>query len=144
MTWPIQDQADAFLALARTAPPSSPALTVYDGLVPKSPAASYALVYFSIETPDGVAEPDKISLTYASTAINARAYVHCVSIDASGARAVAGRIRAGVLDQVLAIAGRSCFPIRWREGQPPQRNEDVPGAPVFDLVDVYGWSSIPG
>jgi hypothetical protein len=53
-------------------------------------------------------------------------------------------VRAAVLNQRLIIAGRSCAPIRWIDGQPPQRNEEIPGAAVFDQVDVYGWRSIPG
>lgn len=143
MSWPIQDHADAFLAAARAAS-GSPSLVVFDGKVDNGAVAPYALVYFSIETPDGLAAPDKISLTYASTAINARAYVHCVGGSASNARAVAGRVRAAVLDLTLTIAGRSCFPVRWLEGQPPQRNEEIPSSPVFDQVDVYGWTSVPG
>ena len=144
MTWPIQDHCDAFLALLRSAS-GSPALDVYDGRVAGDPP--YALVYFAIETPDGLVAPDAVPLTYDSDVIDARAYVHCVGADpeaAKAARAVAGRVRAVVLNQTLTVSGRSCFPIRWREGQPPQRNEETPGLTVFDQVDVYGWRSVPG
>jgi hypothetical protein len=145
VSWPIQDHADAFLTLARAAS-GSPALTVYDGAVPSGPAAAYALVYFFIETPDGLAAPDKVSLVLDSDVINARAYVHCVGGEpeaARAARAVAGRVRSAVLNRTLTITGRSCFPVRWLEGQPPQRNEET-GVVVFDQVDVYGWTSVPG
>lgn len=145
MSWPVQDHADAFLALARAAA-GSPALTVYDGAVPNGPAPAYALVYFYIETPDGLTAPDAVPFTLDSDVIDARAYVHCIGADPEAARAargVAGRVRAAVLNRTLTIAGRSCFPIRWREGQPPQRNEEVPGTVVFDQVDVYGWRSVP-
>jgi hypothetical protein len=144
VTWPIQDLADAFLTLARSAP-GSPALTVYDGAVPTSPDPMYALVYLYIETPSGLVAPDAISLTLDSTVIDAVAYAHCVSRDpqaARGARAVAGRFRNTVLDQALTVAGRQCFPVRWLEGQPPARNEET-GTVVFDQVDVYGWRSVP-
>jgi hypothetical protein len=138
VTWPVQDHANAFLALLRT----DAQLVTYDGAVPKTPATQYALIYIYIETPDGLAEPDKVPLTFDSDAINARVYVHCVGADAAAARAVAGRVRATVLNKTLTIANRSCFPIRWREGQPPQRNEET-GVLVMDQVDVYGWSSVP-
>jgi hypothetical protein len=146
VTWPVQDLADAFLALLATAPGGPPTLTVYDGAVPVAPAPAYALVYFYVETPGGLAAPDAVSLTLDSTVIDALAYVHCVGADpqaARAARAVAGRVRAAVLDKVLTVSGRQCFPIRWDSGQPPQRNEDT-GAVVFDQVDVYSFRSVPG
>jgi hypothetical protein len=143
MTWPIQDHCDAFLTLVRAAS-GSPSLAVYDGRVPDGAEPAYALVYFQIETPDGLTVPEWLSLTLTSTVINARAIVHCVGADPEGARAaraVAGRVRAAVLDQTLTVAGYSCNPVRWIEGQPPQRNEEVPGTAVFDVVDVYGWTA---
>lgn len=145
-TWPIQDHCDAFLTLLAAAPGGPPALTVLDGKMPElnPPDPPYALVYFSIETPDGLTVPDWLSLTLASTAINGRAIVHCAGGDPQApraARALAGRVRAALLDQKLTVAGWSCNPIRWIEGQPPQRNEEVPGAAVFDQVDVYGWTA---
>jgi hypothetical protein len=144
VTWPIQDLADAFFALARSAP-GSPALTVYDGTVPAGPDLMYALVYFYIETPDGLKAPDAVSLTLDSTVIDAWAYVHCISRDpqaARGARAVSGRFRNTVLDKTLTVPGRSCSPIRWDSGQPPDRSE-ASGVTVFDQVDVYTWRSVP-
>lgn len=145
MAHAIQDLADAFLEQLRGAP-GSPPLAVYDGSVPTSPEPAYALVYFYIETPDGMAAPEALSLTLASSVIDARAYVHCVGADpqaARAARAVSGRVRAAALDRILVVPGRSCFPVRWLEGQPPRRNEDLPGVAVFDQVDVYGWRSVP-
>jgi hypothetical protein len=140
----IQDHADAFLALLRTAA-GSPSLVVFDGEVDSGATAPYALVYLAFETPDGAVEPGKVDLTFNSDVINARAYVHCVGADpqaARAARAVASRVRATVLNKTLTITGRSCFPIRWLEGQPPQRDEDT-GPTVMDLVDVYGWTTVP-
>lgn len=147
MTWPIQDHADAFLALLAAAPPTSPApaLAVYDGKVPDVAAPAYALVYFLIQTPDGLAAPDAVNLNFDSDVIDVWAYVHCVGGDPQGARAaraVAGRVRSAVLNKTLTVANRTCFPIRWREGQPPQRNEET-GPGVFDQVDVYGFRSVP-
>lgn len=152
MTWPIQDHCDAFLTLLTTAL-VSPTLKVFDGAVNEEALRGggsfdtnppYALVYFSIETPDGEAAPDWLSLTLASTAINARAIVHSIGGEpqsARASRAIAGRARAAVLDQTLTASGWSCGPVRWIEGQPPQRNEDVAGSTVFDQVDTYGWTA---
>jgi hypothetical protein len=145
VTWAVQDLADAFFTLARSAP-GSPSLAVYDGAVPDSADVAYALVYFYIETPDGLAAPDAVSLTFDSDVIDAWAYVHCVGREPEperAARAVAGRFRSAVLNQTLTVAGRQCFPIRWDSGQPPQRNEDT-GTTIADLVDVYSWRSVPG
>lgn len=146
MTWPVQDLADAFLAQLAAAPGGPPSLAVYDGFVPDSPAAAYALVHFYIETPDGLQAPDAVPLTFDSDVIDALAYVHCVGAEpqaARAARAVAGRVRAAVLNQALTVTGRQCFPIRWRQGQPPVRNEET-GRVVFDQVDVYGFRAVPG
>lgn len=146
MSWAIQDHADAFLTLLAAAT-GSPSLAVYDGKVPDGAEPAYALVYFFIQTPDGLAAPDAVPLTMDSDVIDARAYVHCVGADPQGARAaraVAGRVRSTVLNKRLTISGRDCAPIRWIEGQQAQRNEDVPGTAVYDMVDVYGFRSVPG
>jgi hypothetical protein len=146
-TWPIQDHFDAFLALLSAAPGGPPSLNALDGVVPDGTVPPYTLVYFSIMTPDGLAAPDAVSLHADSDVIDARAILHSVGRDPQGARAAraqAGRGRAAVLNQRLTIAGRSCAPIRWIDGQPPQRNEEIPGSAVFDQVDVYGWRSVPG
>lgn len=145
MAHAIQAHFDAFKALLESAP-GSPSLTVYDSEVDDGAPAAFAVIHFYIETPDGLAAPDAVPLTLLSDVIDSRAYVHCVGGDpepARAARAVAGRVRSAVLNQSLTIANRSCFPIRWLEGQPPQRNEEIPGRTVMDLVDVYGWRSVP-
>ena len=142
MTWPIQDHANAVLALLRAAP-GSPALTVYDGVVPKSPDTQYVVVYAYVGTPDGETAPDKVPLTFNSDVIDLRIYCHCVGGDASAARAVSGRVRAALLNVTPTIVGRTCWPIRWREGQPPQRNEETLTV-VMDQVDVYGLVTVPG
>jgi hypothetical protein len=134
----LEDHAAAFLALI-----SGTGLTTYDSLVGKNAPKEYVLVYSLFETPDGVLAPDALSLTLASTALDVSMYVHNVGVTPQSARATASRTRSAVLDQVLTVAGRICFPVRWREGQPARRNEEIPGAPVFDEVAVYGWRSLP-
>lgn len=134
-----EDHVTAFLALLTGA-----GLTAYDGQVDDDPAATYVLVYSYFETPDGLAAPDAVSLMAASVVLDPRMYVHCVGSTSASARAIAARVRAAVLDVAPSIAGRTCFPIRWREGQPVRRDEEIPGTPVFDQAEVYGWRSLPG
>lgn len=141
MSLPVQDHADAFLALMRTAA-GSPALVVHDGAVPPDGVPPYALLYFHIETPDGLVAPDKVPLTFDSDVIEAWATVHCVGDNAVRARAVSGRVRAAVLNKVLTIPGRTVFPVRFRQSQPPQRDEST-GQLVMDQVDVYVVTSVP-
>jgi hypothetical protein len=133
-----EDHAAAFLALLTGA-----GLTSYDSIVLGAPPEKYVLIYPHFQTPDGSAAPDALSLTLASTVLDAWMYVHSVSSTPASARAVAARVRTAVLDQALTVTSRTCFPLRWREGQPVRRDEDIPGDPVFDQVDVYGWRSVP-
>lgn len=150
MSWPINDLADAFFTLLRAAP-GSPSLTVYDGEVPDDPVPAFALVYFYIETPDGLVAPDAVPLTMDTDVIDAWAYVQCIGtadqsatqLAAASARTVSGRVRSQAQNARLTVPGRSCFPIRWREGVPPQRDEDIPGRAVFNQRDVYSWRSVP-
>jgi hypothetical protein len=134
----LEDHAAAFLGLI-----SGTGLTTYDSQVAKGPPKEYVLVYPMFETPDGLLAPDALSLTLASTALDVSMYVHNVGVTAQSARATASRTRGAVLDVAPVVAGRICFPVRWREGQPARRNEEIPGAPVFDEVHVYGWRSLP-
>jgi hypothetical protein len=156
MSWPDQDAADAFLALVAAAPGGPPSLKIFDGAVNADSLVGtnadgnldppYVLVYLSTEAPSAEQAPDASSLIFDSRAIDLWAYLHCIGgapQAARAARAVAGRVRAAVLDQVLTVPNRQCFPIRWREGQPPVRNE-LTGLVVFDQVDVYSFRSVPG
>lgn len=136
----VADHFTAFFALLT----ADATLNPYDGEVTGTPPARYSLVYFYVETPNGLLAPDAISLAGSSTVIDGRAYVHNVGATPASARVQSDRVRALVLDKALSIAGRTCFPIEWLEGQPPRRNEELPGTPVHDLVDVYGWRSVPG
>jgi hypothetical protein len=133
-----EDHVAAFLALL-----SGTGLTAYDSIVSDGAPETYVLVYPHFETPDGTIAPDALSLVLSSIALDAWMYVHSVSSTPASARAIAARARTAVLDQVLTVAGRACFPVRWREGQPVRRDEEIPGGPVFDQVDVYGWRSVP-
>lgn len=133
----IQAHADAVLNLLR----SDVLLTVYDGKVTGS-ADHYALVYCFRQLPGGLIAPDKTALDGLTTTVDMRIYVHCVGVDAIAARAIQGRVEARLLDVTPTVAGRTCFPIRWLEGQQIIRDEETLSS-VFDAVDVYGLTSVP-
>jgi hypothetical protein len=132
----IQAHADAGLNLLRT----DAQLTVFDGRVGSSPPDHYVAVHSFRQLPSGLVEPDKIKLTGRSTVVDMRFYCHCVGRTEMAARATAGRVEDLLLDVTLVVGGRTCLPLRWIEGQPPQRNEDTL-EPSFDQVDVYGFQS---
>lgn len=132
--------ADAVLGLLHTALDPVP-ISVYDGLVPDplpDPAATpWVLVYVEGEWPvDGTGNTlDGKAITYLT-----RAYCHATAASAAGARAVAGQVRAALLNVKPSVAGRVTGFIRWAEGQPPNRDETL-GFPVMDKVDIYEFVS---
>jgi hypothetical protein len=120
-----------------------PATTaVLDGAVPNGALPPYLLVYMYLETPDGLQAPDAVPLSFDSDVVDFWIYCHCVGADAVAARAVSAQARVALLNQTLTIANRACFPIRWRQGTPPRRDEET-GPLVMDQVDVYGFRSVP-
>lgn len=142
MTWPIQDHADAILNLLR----ADAELVVCDGEVPKDVSPPYVLVYFAMNTPSASADPGKVKLSTCSDVADMRAYCHSVGSAPEApraARAVAGRVRAALLNVTPVIEGRVVWPIEWDDGQLPHRDDDVPARPVFDQVDVYRLVSVP-
>jgi hypothetical protein len=134
----FEDHVVAFVELIEAT-----GLTVYRSEVPDDPAEQYVLVRAYFETPNGLVAPDAVSLAGASRVLNPRMYVHQVGVTEQSALATAARVWNAVLNVELAIADRVCHPIEWREGQPARPDEDVPGHPVFDQADVYGWRSLP-
>lgn len=135
----VEDHAAAGLALLV----ADANLTVFDGKVPLGAPNAYVVVYTFRLRPDGLAAPDAVPLTGTSNAVDMRLYCHCVGATAAAARLVQGRVEAALLDVTPVVASRSCFPIRLLDGQQAQRDEET-GTPVFDIVDVYGWRSVPG
>lgn len=136
----IQAHADAVLDLLSGSVPGTTA--VYDGAVPKAPSTQYVLVYMYLATPDGLQAPDAVSLNFDSDVVDFWIYLHGVGVDAVGARAMSAQARTALLNIAPVVAGRSCFPIRWREGSPPRRDEAT-GPLVMDQVDVYSFRSVP-
>lgn len=135
----IQAHADAFLGLLST----DTSLRVQDGAADKATVRPYVLVYLTFWTPDGETAPDKVPLTFNSDVLDVRGYCHCVGDNGVAARGVAQRVRAALLNVRPVISGRECFPIRWKEGNPAQRDETT-GVLVVDQMDVYGFTSVPG
>lgn len=122
---------------------ASPALVVQDGKVTDGVVAPYALVYFRFSFPDAT-DPAWNDLTFDQKTVRVTATVHSVGDRlAAAARAVGNRVEAALLNVTPAVAGRSCTPIRWVDGQDPRRDEETLG-PIFDQVDVYEYYSFPG
>lgn len=138
MSWPIQDHADAVLAQLQ----ADAGLTVYDGKVTGA-ADHYVLVYMLARTPNGLQAPEMVPFSGDSDVLDLWIFCHCVGLTAAAARAISGRVRNQLLNFRPVISGRACVPIRWRDGQTPQRDEETLRS-VFDLVDVYGLTSVPG
>ena len=68
--------------------------------------------------------------------------VTSVGLDPEGVRSVAERVRAALLDQRPAVAGRTTWPIRQEGSEPIRLDRDVTPH-VFYAVDLYAFSSVP-
>lgn len=129
----IAEHAAAVMALLDPDPVWSP----YDGALPNpTPALPYWVVYFASAWPD-------LNFRGVTKTFQLRIYVHNVAGNGDAARKGSDRARALLLDVRPAVAGRTCYPIRWEESQPPQR-DDTTGAVVMDAVDTYLLASVPG
>lgn len=138
----IQAHAQAVLDLL-DADNTAPALVVHDGAVPSGATPPYVVVYFTIVTPTAGQAPDSADINFDSRRLIVDAYCHSIGGTARAARIVAGRVRAALLNVRPTVTGRSAFPIRQQEGQPPQRDETT-GVLVFDQIDVYRLQTVPG
>lgn len=143
----IQAHADAVLGLLR----ADPQLTVYpaasgqpgsaDGVVPLGATPPYVAVHLHVERPLGDGSGGEALDGLTSRAV-CWIYLHCVGQDDIGARAVAQRAAALLLDKRPEITGRTAFPIRFDSGQPPRQDETT-GSLVTELTDVYRLESVP-
>lgn len=134
------DHAQAYLTLLSAAL-VSPALPLYDGVVPSSPATPtppYAVAYFTLTTPDDLS----VGIEDVPAWADATAYLHSVGGNAAASRRVADRIRAALLGAQPAVTGRSAGRIRHIDSQPPQRDESTLRL-VYSQVDVYQFRSLP-
>lgn len=121
-----------------------PALVVCNGQVPVNVTPPYVLVYFALRTPAGTEVPEMVSLEQTSDVIVTSAYCHSVGFDTpDAALGVAGRVRVCLLGVIPVITGRVCFPIAHSDGPPVARDEKSQ-RPVFDQIDLYQFTSLPG
>lgn len=134
----VDSHAQAYRTLLTAA-----GLTVHDGKVPDAAPLPYVVLHTVVAHPPADQSPDSSNLDFASNGVWARCYLHSVGGNAQAAREVANRVSVALLDVTPTVAGRSCGPIRWEDGQPPQRDETT-GVLVMDLVDVYRFLSVPG
>lgn len=132
--------ADAILGLLHAALDPVP-IEVYDGVVP-SPypdvaAHPWVLVYLEADWPiDGTGNGfDGQARTYVL-----RAYCHSTGATAAAARAIAGQVRAALLNVKPTVAGRSTGSI-WRPGGAPPTRDETLGFLVMDKVDIYEFVS---
>lgn len=117
---------------------AEPLLTPYDGVVP--PGADprtmpYVLAYFYGSYPE---------LSFDGTVYDfqLRIVLHCVTGSPKAARMVSDLAAGRLLDVTPTVAGRSCYPIRFEDSTPPQRDESI-SALVMDQVDTYLLKSVP-
>lgn len=139
----LQAHTRAVLALL-DADNTGPALVVCNGIVPTGTEPPYVLVYFALRTPTGAEVPDMVSLEQTSDVIVTTAYCHSVGYDSpDAALGVAGRVRTQLRGVIPVVAGRVCFPILHVAGPPTVRDEKTQRA-VFDQIDQYEFTSLPG
>jgi len=129
------DQAIANVAFTLLAADGlSPALVVYDGVVPNpTPAGPYVLVYSFVTRPSDDVDT---ALDNRSSVWVARWYCHCVGDTAMASRAIAQRVRTQLLDVRPVIPGLSCGPIRLEVTEPPLRDEKT-GILIMDQIEIY-------
>lgn len=121
-----------------------PPLVVCNGIVPPNVVPPYVLVYFALRTPSGLEVPEMVSLEATSDVLILSAYCHSVGYDSpDAALAVAGRVRTQLLGVTPVIANRVCSPITHADGPPTVRDEKTQ-RPVFDQIDLYQFTSLPG
>lgn len=139
----LQAHTRAVLALL-DADNAAPPLVVCNGIVPAGTTPPYVLVYFALRTPTGAEVPEMVSLEQASDVLILSAYCHSVGYDIpDAALAVAGRVRTQLLGVAPVIAGRVSGRIGHADGPPTVRDENTQRA-IFDQIDLYQFTSLPG
>lgn len=116
--------------------------TTHDGKVPDDAIAPYTLVYFVVSVVGADRAADTSDLSFASRAVDLIIYTHNVGNNAAAARAVAGKVRAALLDVVPVVPGRKAFPIRFYDDAPAVKDETT-GKLIMDLADVYRLRTVP-
>ena len=114
-------------------------LTVYDGLVPQGAALPYVLVYTTVAWPPGGTAD---TITGARLTATVTWTCHCVAESPSGARVVEQRVRAALLNQRPAVAGRGAGYIKQDQVLAPGPDQTT-GRLVMDGVSIYSLVSTP-
>lgn len=139
----MTDQAHAAAVLTLLdAENGPPPLVFFDGFVPASTLPPYVVVYFDFDHLEPSLDLQTSGLTATSDRTDCHITCHAVGANSTAARAVAGRVRAALLDVSPAVTGRQSWPIRHVDNQPVQRDEST-GVLVMDQVDVYRLSTVP-
>lgn len=125
-----QAHADAIKALI------GKSVRLHDGAVPDGAALPYAVLFID----DGTAA--RTRMVPVSDRRNVGFQITSVGIDPDGARSVAERVRAAVLDKRPAVAGRATWPVQQEVSQPLRVDRDVTPHLLY-VVDQYAFSSIP-
>lgn len=140
--WVEQAHADAILALLRAAPPAISPLVVHDGVIDPPPTdddrkRGYIVAHIATSTPSGT------SLNSVYDRAVTRAYLHCIGMTATSARAIAGRATNALLNITPEIASRACFPIRDDGSDTPPEPDRSSGKTYFDRMLVLRLESVP-
>lgn len=136
----LQDHADAVMDRLY----AEPRLTVYPDetggstTVPGGARPPYVSVHLVGDRPLGG------RLSHRSTRMRVRIYCHCVGADDIQARVVSDLVAGALLDVVLVIDGRVCYPIRHETGRDMPREDESIGSLVATITDTYRLESSPG
>lgn len=109
---------------------------LYDGMAPDGASPPYAVLYAD----NGNAT--RTALAAVSDRRDVSFQVTSVGLDGAGARSVAERVRAAVLDERPVVAGRTSSPVRQEVAEPLRVDRDVTPHLLY-VVDVYAYSTVP-
>lgn len=118
------------------------AVTVHDGGVPATPGQTYAVVY------PGPGLRERSALVAVSDHLTVTFQVTCVGSTPLQTRQVCDQVCAALIDNILAVPGRQCWPVTQDEGMPPiarnDRTRDPSIArPRFWLTPEFRLQSTP-
>lgn len=114
----------------------SESVRLYEGRAPKNAELPYAVLYV------GTGRASRTTLAAVSDRRDFPFTVMSVGLDADGVRSVAARVKAALLDQRPAVAGRQTGPITQELAEPLRLDRDVTPHLLY-LVDGYSFATVP-
>ena len=135
----LHKQAILDLLAGGVSPPPAP----LDGVVPQGQVKPYLLLRWRMWTPSSGVVPESVSLENTSDVIRTTVYCYSVGDTHDSALVVAGKVRARLLGVTPVVAGRVCAPV-LHDDSAPRDPDETTGAAVFNLVDLYEFTSLPG